>query len=43
VTRTVGAAIGAVIFVLFFATIATRFTRPVSAESITQHPRAAQR
>jgi hypothetical protein len=29
--RTIGAALGALIFVLFFATIADRFANPVSA------------
>jgi hypothetical protein len=33
--RTLGAAIGAVIFVLFMSYIATRLTPPVSAESAT--------
>jgi hypothetical protein len=33
--RTIGAAIGALLFVLFFATIAERFVNPVSAAEPT--------
>jgi hypothetical protein len=32
--RTIGAAIGLALFILFFATLASRLTNPVSAEEI---------
>jgi hypothetical protein len=34
-SRTVGAAIGVLIFILFFATIGARFSRPVAAAQAT--------
>jgi hypothetical protein len=38
-SRTVGAAIGVLIFILFFATIGARFSRPVSAAQATTSQR----